>query len=110
MFCPCSIGRMQPLRLHDVPFELVPHEVRLLMITAPAGFPSPAADDLEEPIDLGSWLIQHPAASYVMRVAGESMTGAGINDGDYIVVSRSEAPKPGHKRPGMASDMAAFRQ
>ena len=96
MFRVCSTRGMQPLRLHDVPFELVPHEVRLLMIDAPAGFPSPAADDLEEPIDLGSWLIEHPAASYVMRVAGESMTGAGINDGDYIVVSRSVAPKPGH--------------
>ena len=87
---------MQPLRLHDVPFELVPHEVMFLLIDAPAGFPSPAADDLEEPIDLGSWLIEHPAASYVMRVAGGSMTGAGINDGDFIVVSRSVAPKPGH--------------
>jgi DNA polymerase V len=96
MFCLCSIRGIQSLRLHDVPFELVPHEVRLLMITAPAGFPSPAAEHLEEPIDLGSWLIEHPAASYVMRVAGESMTGAGINDGDFIVVSRSVAPKPGH--------------
>ncbi len=96
MFHVCSIKAMQSLRLHDVPFELVPHELRLLMIDAPAGFPSPAADDLEEPIDLGSWLIEHPAASYVMRVAGESMTGAGINDGDYIVASRSVTPKPGH--------------
>jgi len=82
MFRVCSIGEMQSLRLHDVPLELVPHEVRLLLIDAPAGFPSPAADDLEEPIDLGSWLIEQPAASYVMRVAGESMTDAGINDGD----------------------------
>jgi DNA polymerase V len=54
MFRVCSISGMQSLRLHDVPFELVPHEGRLLMIDAPAGFPSPAADDLEEPIDLGS--------------------------------------------------------
>ena len=75
---------MHFLRLHDVPFELVPREVRLLMITAPAGLPSAGADDLEEPADLGSRLIQHPAASYVTRLAGKSMTGAEIDDGDVI--------------------------
>ena len=41
-------------------------------------------------------MIEHPAASYVMRVVGESMTGAGINDGNFIVVSRSVAPNPGY--------------
>jgi len=75
---------------------MLPQDARLLLITAPAGFPSPAADDLEEPIDLGDWLIEHPAASYVMRVAGQSMTGAGIADGDLIVVDRARKPRPGH--------------
>ncbi|RYE57570.1 MAG: hypothetical protein EOP20_07245, partial [Hyphomicrobiales bacterium] len=31
----------------------------------PAGFPSPAQDDMEEPIDLAAWLVEHPAASYI---------------------------------------------
>ena len=75
---------------------MLPQDARLLLITAPAGFPSPAADDLEEPIDLGDWLIEHPAASYVMRVAGQSMIGAGIADGDLIVVDRARKPRPGH--------------
>lgn len=56
----------------------------------------PAADDLEEPIDLGNWLIEHPAASYVTRIDGHSMTDAGMNDSDLIVVSRSRKPRAGH--------------
>lgn len=86
---------MLPLTLHELPFEMVPSEARLLVETTPAGFPSPAQDDMEEPIDLASWLIDHPAASYVMRVAGHSMTDAGIADGDLVVVSRAVEARPG---------------
>ena len=84
------------MQLHVVPVDLIPREARLLLCTTPAGFPSPAADDLEEPIDLGSWLMEHPAASYVMRVDGHSMTDAGITDGDLIVVNRAVKPRAGH--------------
>lgn len=86
---------MLTLRLHDVPFDLVPHQVPLLLTRTPAGFPSPAQDDMEEPIDLGAWLIQHPASSYLMRVEGLSMTGCGIYDGDFIVVDRAKRPRAG---------------
>ena len=84
------------MQLHVLPVDLIPREARLLLCTTPAGFPSPAADDLEEPIDLGSWLMEHPAASYVMRVDGHSMLDAGINDGDLIVVNRAVKPRAGH--------------
>ena len=87
---------MHALRLHTVPIAMVPLEARLLLCSTPAGFPSPAADDLEEPIDRGQWLIEHPAASYVMRVDGHSMTGAGIGDGDLIVVNRAKKARAGH--------------
>lgn len=50
---------------------------------------------MEEPIDLGAWLVETPAASYIMRVDGHSMAGAGINDGDLIVVSRAVKPRAG---------------
>ena len=70
-------------------------ELPLLLVSTPAGFPSPAQDDMEEPIDLGAWLVENPAASYVMRVDGHSMVGASINDGDYIVVSRAKKPSAG---------------
>jgi len=83
------------LTLHDVPFELVPREVPFFLCNTPAGFPSPAQDDMQEPIDLGAWLVDHPAASYIMRVDGRSMSGVGINDGDLIVVNRAKVPKAG---------------
>lgn len=85
-----------PVLTDLVRFDLVPRHVALLLHSTPAGFPSPAQDDLEEPIDLASWLVENPAASYVMRVAGDSMSGAGISDADLIVVSRAKSPRPGH--------------
>lgn len=61
-----------------------------------AGFPSPADDYIETALDLNTYLIRNPAATFMVRVSGDSMTGAGINDGDILVVDRSE--KPGHGR------------
>lgn len=81
--------------LQPVPFELITPELPILLVRASAGFPSPAQDDMEEPINLGDWLIEHPAASYIMRVEGHSMAGANITDGDLIVVSRAKRARPG---------------
>jgi len=57
-----------------------------------AGFPSPADDHLERSIDLNEELIQHPTATFFVRVKGESMQDAGIQSGDILVVDRSLAP------------------
>jgi len=54
-----------------------------------AGFPSPADDYIENSLDLNEYLIKHPAATFFIRVTGESMTGAGINSGDILIVDRS---------------------
>jgi DNA polymerase V len=54
-----------------------------------AGFPSPADDDLEGTLDLNEHLVQHPAATFFVRVQGESMIGAGIHHGDLLVVDRA---------------------
>ena len=54
-----------------------------------AGFPSPAEDHLEQRLDLNSLVIENPSATFFVRVAGESMKDAGINDGDILVVDRS---------------------
>ncbi|MEJ8631435.1 S24 family peptidase [Sphingomonas sp. I4] len=43
----------------------------------------------------GAWLVEHPAASYIMRVEGGSMAGAGITDGDLIVVNRAKRARAG---------------
>jgi DNA polymerase V len=60
-----------------------------------AGFPSPAEDYSEKRIDLNQQLIKHPAATFLIRVVGDSMVGAGIHSGDVLVVDRSERPRPG---------------
>jgi DNA polymerase V len=62
----------------------------------PAGFPSPADDYLEGEIDLARLLIERPAATFLMRVSGHSMSGAGILDGDFVVVDRGLEARPGH--------------
>lgn len=54
-----------------------------------AGFPSPAEDFLEQALDLNEHLIQHPAATFFVRVSGESMKGAGIQNNDLLIVDRS---------------------
>lgn len=59
----------------------------------PAGFPSPAADYEENQLDLNKHLVRNPAATFFVRVTGDSMTGAGIHDGDLLIVDRSLAPK-----------------
>lgn len=60
-----------------------------------AGFPSPAEQYMEPPLDLNAFLVKRPAATYFVRVEGDSMNGAGIYDGDILVVDRSLAPADG---------------
>lgn len=54
-----------------------------------AGFPSPAQDYLEGGIDLNVELVKNPSSTFFGRVSGDSMTGAGIDDGDMIVIDKS---------------------
>jgi len=65
----------------------------LLLSRVPAGFPSPADDYLEGALDLNQHLIKHKAATFFVRVQGDSMTGAGIQDGDLLIVDRAIEPK-----------------
>lgn len=60
-----------------------------------AGFPSPAEQYLEPPLDLNEFLIKRPAATYFVRVKGDSMINAGIQHGDLLVVDRSLRPASG---------------
>ena len=67
----------------------------LLPVRVPAGFPSPADDYLESELDLNELLIQHPAATFYVRLAGDSMVNAGLFDGDILVVDRAEQASHG---------------
>ncbi|MFY9328565.1 MAG: translesion error-prone DNA polymerase V autoproteolytic subunit [Georgfuchsia sp.] len=60
--------------------------------SVPAGFPSPAADYFEERLSLDEHLIEHQEATFFVRVAGGSMVGFGIHDGDLLVVDRALQP------------------
>lgn len=61
----------------------------------PAGFPSPADDYVETSLDLSEHLMGKKEATFFVRVAGDSMTEAGIHDGDILVVDRSVEPEDG---------------
>ena len=60
-----------------------------------AGFPSPAEDYIENTLDLNELLIKHPAATFMVRVSGDSMKNAGIYHGSILVVDCKINPKPG---------------
>ncbi len=69
-------------------------KLRLPLVSAnvEAGFPSPADDHLERSIDLNEELVRNPAATFYVRVKGESMRDAGIHPGDLLVIDRSVTP------------------
>jgi DNA polymerase V len=68
----------------------------LVLSHVAAGFPSPAEDYIEGRIDLNRDLIKHPIATFYIRVAGDSMTGAGIGAGDILIVDRAAETCDGH--------------
>ncbi len=63
--------------------------IPFFLMRVSAGFPSPAQDYIEKTLDLNELCIKHPAATYFVRVEGESMIEAGIFNGDVLVVDRS---------------------
>jgi len=60
-----------------------------------AGFPSPAEQYVEPQLDINTYLIKRPEATFLMRVVGESMRDAGIFEGDIVTVDRSLRPASG---------------
>ncbi|MDR5900257.1 translesion error-prone DNA polymerase V autoproteolytic subunit [Halomonas vilamensis] len=73
----------------------VPHPLPLFTSAVRAGFPSPADDHLDTDLDLHRHVVKHPAATYFVRVEGDSMIGDGIHPGDLLVVDRSLDALPG---------------
>lgn len=70
--------------------------ILLYEAAVPAGFPSPADNELDQVLDLNRYLFRHPAATFLARVRGDSMLGAGIHDGDLIAVDRALPARDGH--------------
>ena len=71
------------------------HELPFFSSRIPAGFPSPAQDHLEAQLSLDELLNIRAPHTYLVRASGDSMTGAGIHDGDLLVVDRSLEPRNG---------------
>ncbi|MFQ3216610.1 translesion error-prone DNA polymerase V autoproteolytic subunit [Paraperlucidibaca sp.] len=67
----------------------------LLQGFVPAGFPSPAADYVQNTIDLHERLIHNPEATFFIRVSGDSMIDVGIVDGSVLIVDASRPPVSG---------------
>jgi len=76
------LGPVEPETAHHIALPLYLAGVQ-------AGFPSPADDFIDKRLDLNEHLIQHPAATFFVRAAGDSMLGAGIHDGDLLIVDRA---------------------
>lgn len=69
--------------------------VPLFSDLVPCGFPSPAADYVEQRIDLNELLVSHPSSTYFVKAAGDSMIEAGISDGDLLVVDSARTADHG---------------
>ena len=72
----------------DLPLLEIPY----FLNTVRVGWPSPADDYVERPLDLNEYLIKNSAATYFVRVSGDSMINANIGDGAVLIVDRSIEP------------------
>lgn len=71
-------------------------QLPLYSFKVPAGFPNPAADHIEKHISLDELLDIRAPHIYLVRIEGDSMQGAGIFDGDIVVVDKSISAQHGH--------------
>ena len=67
----------------------------LLLCPVAAGWPSPAEDYIEGTLNLHEHLVRNGPATFFVKAGGDSMIGAGIHEGDLLVVDRSLASRPG---------------
>lgn len=84
VFFPVSVPLLSTPR-EEVDEALIP----LFEVRVAAGFPSPAEGTMDQRLNLHSYLVERPAATFFLRVAGDSMSGAGIFAGDLLVVDRA---------------------
>lgn len=86
-----------PLRIVEIAHPIIGDSTSTPVFLSPvqAGFPSPAEDHIENSLNLNALVVQHPAATFFVRVEGESMVEANIHSGDILVVDRSIPPTSG---------------
>jgi SOS-response transcriptional repressor LexA len=79
-------GKLVPLR--------VASSIKVLGLVE-AGFAAPAEEELLDTMSLDEYLVANKEATYSLRVKGDSMEGAGIREGDMVLVERGRTAKPG---------------
>lgn len=79
-------SHLKPVALAENPPKF---KIPMFAHTVQAGFPSPADDYIADTLDLNEHLIHHKEATFFVEASGASMIGAGIHDGDILVVDKS---------------------
>jgi DNA polymerase V len=93
-----SISKLDGVKVWGIPLPFASAsglKLPLYLSKVQAGFPSPADDFKEGPLDLREYLVPHPASTFLVRAAGDSMREAGIFPNSLLVVDRSVAPVSG---------------
>lgn len=85
-------SNLKPVKLAENPSSF---KIPLFNHTIRAGFPSPADDYVADTLDLNEHLMPRKEATFLLTVSGDSMIGAGIHDGDILIVDRSITPANG---------------
>jgi SOS regulatory protein LexA len=80
------LGRLTPTKLFG--------EVKMLGLIE-AGIPSPAEEEVLDTTTLDEWLVRDRESTYILRVKGDSMVDAGIFEGDFVLVERTDKHKIG---------------
>ncbi|MEJ2697259.1 MAG: transcriptional repressor LexA [Candidatus Sulfobium sp.] len=86
------------VRARDAKGRLVPGSIASsvkILGTVEAGFPSPAEEELVDTLSLDDLLIQNREATFLLKVSGDSMSGAGILPGDMVLIDKGQTPKSG---------------
>ena len=82
-----NIHKGQHLSFYSLNSDVL--DIPFYQSNVPAGFPSPAEDFMDLDLNLQAYLVQHPSATFCVRVTGDSMQNAGIFSGDVMVVGRA---------------------
>ncbi len=94
------VQRLEELKVlkKDTKGRLIPGSISSavrVLGTVEAGFPSPAEEELVDTLSLDELLIQNREATFLLKVSGDSMSGAGVLPGDMVIVDKGQTPKSG---------------
>jgi len=94
------VGKLEGFKIlsRDKRGRLIPGSIAVslrVLGTVEAGFPSPAEEELLDTLSLDELLIQNREATFLLKVSGDSMSGAGILPGDMVIVDKGQPPKSG---------------